>query len=642
MARQNRRVQVRDLRDAPALQPAAQPVRGFFAEQPKKLPDSDLTQVANALSDVNPQIQRALGQKQQITSMEDTAEAQRRYREARKPLREAIKAGEISEGQSPAFRRAWNQSHLRVKGKQFGSFLREQYANSDVSQSTDPGAAMEFAREKYDEFLEQNEDVSNADDIGMAEAFLPEVDQQINSLTQQHQAAAIRRTEQQARETLGTEIGLIVDETLAADSSQVIASAEGAQTVEEGRYEIIAQNVQSRVDEMIESGMNGSDANKIAIETLATTEDPEVMSEVLDRIKTGSGKLSGTKAAREAINAVEDKALREEIRRYRFENELQDDYQSDVREQQVDGYATELMTAITEAGAGERMAVLRDFDPFDYASQNGITNSETINQLARIDSTLTNASTNVQEDSGRIRQLYRQMMDDPDSLSQLDIIEGMGEYYSVSRGTSILNDFKTMTGGDGVAKDHPYLDLSGYRTAKNGINGSMKSLLDEGGVPELNATNAEFEFEMVMREYLMENPEVSKGDFLRKSREEMNSIVKHYNDVTDALQLGEGISPQDYYLNSRDDASGSTETTGGTNGGQGGASSQSAPESPQEGAQDEQTEYTYTMDEIQNVDPDVAKQEGADTDVIDTLNLMYENGEISGDEFLEQSRRFTQ
>jgi hypothetical protein len=139
-----RRVQVRDLRDAPALRPQAAPIRGYFQERTQRLPDSELTQVAKALRDVNPTIQRIFESRERQQNVEDIAEAQRQYQEVKKPLRQAIRDGDIREGQSPAFQQAWREQSLRARARDFGAFLRQQYANSPVSQSTDPEAVIDF------------------------------------------------------------------------------------------------------------------------------------------------------------------------------------------------------------------------------------------------------------------------------------------------------------------------------------------------------------------------------------------------------------------------------------------------------------------------------------------------------------------
>jgi len=634
MARRQQRVQVRDLRDAPSLRPQASPVRGYFQEQPKRLPESDLTQVANALSDVNPDIQRALQQKQKVTTVEDQAEAQRKYRETQMALGEAVRKGEIREGQSPAFRRAWRQSHLRVKGKEFGAFLRDQYANSPVSNSTDPEAAAEFAQEQYEAFLEQNEEIHSADNIDMTEAFIPEVDRQINSLTQQHQQLAMQRTEKQARETLGTEINLIVDENLAADPGEVMEAAPNAETVEGARASTIASSVQSRIDEMIANGMNGTDANRIAIETLAGTQDPDLMRSVLGQIKTGSGTLGDTKAARETINQVEDQAIQREMRNYRFRNQLEDDRKAEARAEAVDGYTTQLMEALSGSSKAQRMETLRSFDPIEYAQNNGITDRRTVDELIRIDQSLSNATGDVQEDTERIQDMYRTMMDDPESISQTDIIDGIGEFYDVNRGMSILSDYKSMAGSDGAPKDHPYLNLSTYKTSKNGINGALKSLVDMGGVPELNATNAEFEFEMVMREYLQQNPEATKSEFLRESNRVMNDIVKHYNEVAENFQPGNQVEPNSYMESLESGSTGSAEATQNGSEDPDGVSSRMEGGSNQSGSE-KQSDYSFSIEEINRIDTEQAREMDSQNRalMLQQLNDMRRSGELNRDQY---------
>ena len=544
MARRQQRVQVQDLRDAPSLRPAAEPVRGYFPEQPKNLPDSDLTQVARAVADVNPEIMRGLEARQQVTSQEDIAEAQRKYRETKMPLKEAVKSGAIREGQSPAFRRAWKQSHLRVKGKEFGAFLREQYANSPVSQSADPAAAAEFAQEQYQAWIENQADVQSADDIDMAEVFLPEVDQSINQLTQQHEQRAFERVEREARENLGAEIALSTDETLSADPGAIMEAAPGATDLTEARYSIIADAVQQRVDDMIESGMNGSDANRVAIDSLSAYEDPELIRGVLDKINTGSGPLSRTQSAREAINRVEDKAVQREIRDYRFRNQLESDRKERNRKQVVSGYVNEVMGALADASPSERVSLLQDFDPVEYATDNGVTDADTLEALMSVESNISRSSTGVEEDPEVVRGLYDRISSDPGSVSKEEIIGGIGEDYSFSRARQLIGDLDSVTDEQGEYKEHPWLESNIYKELERTLGNTLKDIVDMGGVPAQNAASGTVDFQIGVRNWLEANPEATQSEFREAIRKEWDSIISVYREIGGLTEAGETVPAQ--------------------------------------------------------------------------------------------------
>lgn len=547
-----RRVQVRDLRDAPTLRPQASPTQGFFVEQPKRVNKTGLTQVAEALQSVQPTIQDILGTAQEEATEEEVAEARRKFREAKKPLRKAIKDGDIRESQSPVFRRAWRQQNLRLEGQKFQSFLLEQYSKNPVKNSTDPEAALQFAQEKYKEFVDDNPTLQQADDIEMAEAFVPEADKAINGLHQQHVQRSAARIEKQARQNLSVEALTAVDDALSADPGAVMAQAEGARNVTEARYQVAARTIQSRLDSMIEDGMSGSDANGVVIESLAIQaekfESPELMEEVLQRISTGSGTLAKTAKAREELNRIEDAVTSKQMRRWSFQQRVQDEQEQSAKQAQVDAFVQDRVSKIGSTESGQRANALQNMDPFDYIEENGITDPDVVQSILAMDSKLSKGTSRVVEDQEYISKLYQRMIQDPTSVDRQEIVSNIGDRYNTSRGTSILNDYETMaasTGDDGTAQ-HPLLETGAYQTLKNKFDNVLKPMIELGGTHELNATNAMVDFELSIREWLQKNPDVSRSEFIRHVRDEFNTISDYYA-KTSGMDFSEALTSEQFF-----------------------------------------------------------------------------------------------
>ena len=122
----------------------------FYRPQTKPV-DNTLGLLAESLERFNPNLEKYIQKKEEVTEKVDTAKAQADYNKNRTDFKNLIEKGEIPEGASPYYVNAYINAELREKARQFNDELFAEYQNSNVRNSLDPNAFGKF----YTQYAQQ-------------------------------------------------------------------------------------------------------------------------------------------------------------------------------------------------------------------------------------------------------------------------------------------------------------------------------------------------------------------------------------------------------------------------------------------------------------------------------------------------------
>lgn len=288
------RVQVRDLRAAPEIRPAARPIDTYYrpvANPVAKPQPSEFDALAQAFTQAAPGIvDLAVGEFQKRADEEIRKGAAARDLN-KKNFKEATKLGLIKEAQNPWFIKGWMQQDGRVQGMDYDAALRTAWASDPVRNSKNPQDIQAFIQKFREGYLRDKSDSTG--NLDWMDGFRGKMVASESNLGAQHVAHVQSEISKEVRENTGRELlGTLRN----AEQAGTI-SAPDAATAAASR-EALGTVISARLKAMVDSGLDGSDANATAIEVLAVhaleTKDPSVFA-IADHITTGpGGKLSGT------------------------------------------------------------------------------------------------------------------------------------------------------------------------------------------------------------------------------------------------------------------------------------------------------------------------------------------------------------
>ena len=124
----------------------------FYRPQTKPV-DQTLSLLSESLERFNPNLQKYIQKKEEVTEKVDTAKAQADYNKNRKDFKTLIEKGEIPEGASPYYVNAYINAELREKARQFNDELYAEYQNSNVKNSLDSGTLGQDLIDHYSPFF---------------------------------------------------------------------------------------------------------------------------------------------------------------------------------------------------------------------------------------------------------------------------------------------------------------------------------------------------------------------------------------------------------------------------------------------------------------------------------------------------------
>lgn len=339
------------------LTPSVRPSVGFtdtFHTAPA--PDlSGIAELSSALDKFSNRAASVIDDKYQELSEEELAEGRAAYEASRVQLNGAIKEGVIPAGATPHFRRGWRLSQLSNLATSVDSQLRQEYAESPVRNSDNVDEVRAWYATRANELLIDNGG-NEFSPAMLTEAFYPGIRHGEASLGNNHVNERIKFAEEQAE----IELDISFQSTL-----QGISDNDGWEDNPSVNASAAGQTLQARADEMVANGMSPTTVNRILQEAILThaqdVNDPDVLS-VADHIRTGTGKLAGTSAWREASERVEDALQSERERAIRF-----NDYQ--VEKRRADATRSVMTSAIQtilndpSADLSEQMSTLSRVDP---------------------------------------------------------------------------------------------------------------------------------------------------------------------------------------------------------------------------------------------------------------------------------------
>lgn len=278
------------------ITPRAAPVDIFHRPDASGAPaqgPSQGLQLANALSGLQPSILKSFDIAHAEASQKELSGGQLQVLKDKrlqtvKGLNDAIARGDIPAAQSPYFRQGMREQAYRLEGLNYDNTLRSDYAQSASKNSDDISTFMQSHAAAYI----QNSGI-NPSDPEAAKIFTPMVEAAQANLFAHHRAERDAQIEQQA-----------VDNTYRSVQAIVSTHAEYPDVTGDP-----AANIKASIDEMVAHGMNGTQANRAAIDAITDYAKDNLDSaplDHLDNIDTGNGKLAGTQYARDQRRAAED------------------------------------------------------------------------------------------------------------------------------------------------------------------------------------------------------------------------------------------------------------------------------------------------------------------------------------------------
>lgn len=263
-------------------------------------------QVAQALAQVNPALNRAFGQVHQ-GNIEDAIESAITDRaRLRTTFEDAVDQGLIDESQSPFYREAWQERDGIVAARKFQSQMRQELHESGLINSDDPAEIAAFLDERSQALLEGS---SRHYALGFASEYDAIADRLFNERDQRwiQNERAHSITSFQELTALEIEDALVAGAFDGSNPDALKALGE--------RLTLLGQ-------EAFENGsISGSDVNQALAAVIATVAEEFDLSEaqalsLAENVRTGPGgqsRLSSVLAVRRALSPLDEEKTAEEL-----------------------------------------------------------------------------------------------------------------------------------------------------------------------------------------------------------------------------------------------------------------------------------------------------------------------------------------
>jgi len=219
------------------LQPKARPFSTFKNPVGLNIPDApqenSLSQLGAALSRFNPTLQNLAVQQVQLSNEENAATAsvhQAKWAAVNMEYADAVKAGLIPAGASPAYHSAYKSKELDSKQLRFAPKLHANYEASGLKDSDDPQAMQTFLAKEVGDYRAASLMKDGSDRYTPLEIANSKFDENlqghVNSLMAQHIQYRTQERTRVGKEIAGQNVGLYIEKFYdASDPNSHIAAA---------------------------------------------------------------------------------------------------------------------------------------------------------------------------------------------------------------------------------------------------------------------------------------------------------------------------------------------------------------------------------------------------------------------------------
>lgn len=278
------------------LMPAASPVdRLLRPVAPTEITgQSTASQLAEALSQINPAIKGFIEQK--ITAQDDQATAQGRAMRLQTALnyRDAVSKGIITPDQNPFFVKAWKEQDGKVTADRYNADLTVALATGPMAANTDPSQIQPQADTFRQNWMKANIDPDSQSNQNFMQGFSAHANAyDMNAMSHQATEVGARMVNQVDQNTHNQIFGILSDGQTRGLTNESMADG--------------INNVLDTLN--LSSAMPYKKSNQVVLDELAeqayTNKDMRVFG-VMNSIKTGSGYLGQTKAAQDLMRTTQE------------------------------------------------------------------------------------------------------------------------------------------------------------------------------------------------------------------------------------------------------------------------------------------------------------------------------------------------
>lgn len=396
------------------------------------------TQLASALSTIEPKLNRFLEGKHEEWKSDQLAEGVALFQKNRMDWKQFTEANPDMAGANPHLQRGYTLAWLQNKGLDFEADLNgwwEQQRNQiDPNDASAVNQGMnEFARKWMDEQFGE----MGLDDALIAEGLQKPMNQAFNSVLSRHNQWRMTENIERAKTELGGFVNRIADKYgISGDWETTGGIVQSSQS--------LAAEIQTRLDTMIADGLSATDANRLVVDELASVarnqNNPDIL-KALDYIATArdaEGKpiatLGGGGYGAQVREKIEDLIESDQMRQWDFERRRE----AHVREEQANSLMSQLQMEMLDKPAQDftqnnLYRQLTRLDPAKARSMIGFQDRVIAAQSSKF---------TMDEDALQTAADYRLRIAQFD-ITPNEIREGLMTEYDYSTFQSLMNDYES-------------------------------------------------------------------------------------------------------------------------------------------------------------------------------------------------------
>ncbi|WP_018123371.1 hypothetical protein [Desulfovibrio oxyclinae] len=305
------------------------------------------TQLASALSDAEPKLQRFLDGKHEQWKSDQLEEGVALFQKNRMAWKEFVAANPEYAGANPHLQRGFNLAWLQNKGLDFEAELNGWWEdNRNKVDPNDPTSVNQGMNQFAEEWMEREFGQTDIDDDLVAEGLQKPMQKAIESVFTRHNQWRMNANIERAKTELGGYVNRIGDKyALAGDWETSAGTVESAQK--------LAVEIQGQLDDMIANGLSATEANQRVVDELATVakehQNAEIM-QALDYISTAkdeNGKpiatLGGGGYGARVRENVENLIENQEMKKWDFERRQEAHFKQQKAESLIAELQTEML-----------------------------------------------------------------------------------------------------------------------------------------------------------------------------------------------------------------------------------------------------------------------------------------------------------
>ena len=456
------------LRNPEVTNVSARVIDVFYRPQ-KKPVDQTLGLLAESLERFNPNLEKYIQKKEEVTEKVDTAKAQADYNKNRTDFKNLIEKGEIPEGASPYYVNAYINAELREKARQFNDELFAEYQNSNVRNSLDPNAFGKFYTQYAQQWANTN-GLNLYDNVALAEGFIPFADASRSNLESQHVQGRVTLIEDNNKKLLDKEVINILNDSLEFDDEQIDAVLENYNVAdideEDKRLLYASLEIKTKVDLLIKNGMKSKTANKVVIDAIVTEaieNEDDTLLEVINNIVTDEASnsfLGGTTYAKNQIEAAESKILDKQIKKERYIAWFEDREESKTFTKDTDAFLNYILS-------GKGTDVEKFISTYQREDGSKITSLDTVRSLNSFGTAWLSAQDVIDENDDIITSITKDIYNQPlkGNIMQRITSALMNKDISSKTTQDLIKTFSTATANI----ESGYLSSKGFTRIEKGL-----------------------------------------------------------------------------------------------------------------------------------------------------------------------------